>query len=96
MKHECDNCAAMTENEPVCLCDECNSGCSCNDYERRYEDLLDKHGVMFRRVQVALKAWEAKTNVEIKQMFGNATPEELLAARDHFTQAMTELSETVK
>ena len=68
----------------------------CNDYERRYEDLLDKHGVMFRRVQVALKAWEAKTNVEIKQMFGNATPEELLAARDRFTQAMTELSETVK
>ena len=52
MKHECDNCCAMTENEPVCLCDECNSGCStCSDYERRYEDLLTKHSETLKRVE---------------------------------------------
>ena len=43
MMHTCDNCCADTENEPMCLCDECNAGCSsCSDYERRYEDLLDR------------------------------------------------------
>ena len=47
-------------------------------------------------IKPALKTWNTKINVEIKQMFGNATPEELLEARDRFTQAMTELSETVK